>query len=74
MTQAKKQKEKMRKHSQHKRKPLKVNERQGTLQIDDIINNHETIEEKESSSRSRFGARADQDKSRLGVRRTPQYE
>lgn len=74
MAQARKQKEKIRKHSQHKRKPLKVNDRQGTLAIDDVINNHETIEEKDSSSLSRFGARVNQDRSHLGARRSVQYE
>ena len=74
MIQAKKQKDKMRKHSQHKRKALKVGDKQETLLMDDVLNNHETIEEKDSSSLSRFGARASQDRSRLGIRRTPQYE
>lgn len=65
----------MKKHIQSKRKALRVGEKQETLLIDDIINNHETIEEKDSSSLSRFGAGARQGKSRMGVRQTPpQYE
>jgi hypothetical protein len=68
MKNAKKQKEKMKLHSQLKRKPLRVNDKKLLM---DEINNHDTIEERDSSSLSRFGARDHQQISRSGVTRAP---